>query len=72
MRSRATSACRATRLSSNLVIIGEVWNELSTVQQDALTAAVEEAMVEEPVCAAETEDEILAAVGDRRRDGDRG
>jgi tripartite ATP-independent transporter DctP family solute receptor len=48
------------QLSSNLVIIGEVWNELSTVQQDALAAAVEEAMVEEPVCAAETEDEIKA------------
>ena len=49
------------QLSSNLVIIGEVWNELSTVQQEALTAAVDEAMVEEPVCAAETEDEIMAA-----------
>ena len=49
------------QLSSNLVIIGEVWNELSTVQQEALTAAVDEAMVEEPVCAAETEDEIKAA-----------
>jgi tripartite ATP-independent transporter DctP family solute receptor len=49
------------QLSSNLVIIGEVWNELSTAQQDALTAAVEEAMVQEPDCAAEAEEEILAA-----------
>jgi tripartite ATP-independent transporter DctP family solute receptor len=49
------------QLSSNLVIIGEVWNELSTAQQDALTAAVGEAMVQEPDCAAEAEEEILAA-----------
>lgn len=48
------------QLSSNLVIIGEVWNELSTEQQDALSAAVEEAMVQEPECAAEAEEEILA------------
>ena len=48
------------QLSSNLVIIGEVWNELSTEQQDALTAAVEEAMIQEPQCAAEAEEEILA------------
>jgi tripartite ATP-independent transporter DctP family solute receptor len=48
------------QLSSNLVIIGEVWNELSTEQQDALTAAVEEAMVQEPDCAAAAEEEILA------------
>jgi tripartite ATP-independent transporter DctP family solute receptor len=49
------------QLSSNLVIIGEVWNELSTEQQDALSAAVEEAMIQEPECAAETEEEILSA-----------
>jgi TRAP-type transport system periplasmic protein len=48
------------QLSSNLVIIGEVWNELSTEQQEALTAAVEEAMVQEPDCAATAEEEILA------------
>jgi tripartite ATP-independent transporter DctP family solute receptor len=48
------------QLSSNLVIIGDVWNELSTEQQDALTAAVAEAMVQEPECAAEAEEEILA------------
>ena len=50
----------AHQLSSNLVIIGDVWNEMSTEQQDALAAAVEEAMVEEPVCAATAEEEILA------------
>lgn len=48
------------QLSSNLVIIGEAWNELSTEQQDALAAAVEEAMVQEPECAAAAEEEILA------------
>ena len=48
------------QLSSNLVIIGDVWNELSTEQQDALTAAVAEAMVQEPECAAAAEEEILA------------
>jgi tripartite ATP-independent transporter DctP family solute receptor len=48
------------QLSSNLVVIGEVWNEFSPEQQAAVEAAVEEAMVEEPVCAAEAEDEILA------------
>lgn len=48
------------QLSSNLVIIGEVWNELSSEQQDALSAAVEEAMVQEPECAAAAEEEILA------------
>ncbi len=50
----------AHQLSSNLVIIGEVWNEMSAEQQEALAAAVEEAMVEEPVCAATAEEEILA------------
>jgi tripartite ATP-independent transporter DctP family solute receptor len=48
------------QLSSNLVIIGEAWNELSTEQQEALSAAVGEAMVQEPECAAEAEEEILA------------
>ena len=50
----------AHQLSSNLVIIGPVWNELSAEQQEALAAAVEEAMVQEPVCAAEDEEAILA------------
>lgn len=48
------------QLSSNLVIIGDVWNDLGTEQQDALTAAVAEAMVQEPECAAAAEEEILA------------
>jgi tripartite ATP-independent transporter DctP family solute receptor len=48
------------QLSSNLVIIGEVWTELSPEQQETLEAAVEEAMVQEPECAAEAEEEILA------------
>ena len=48
------------QLSSNLVIIGDVWNDLSTEQQDALSAAVAEAMLQEPECAAEAEEEILA------------
>ena len=48
------------QLSSNLVIIGDVWNEMSAEQQDALTAAVQEAMVQEPQCAADAEEEILA------------
>jgi len=48
------------QLSSNLVIIGPVWNDLSSEQQDALAAAVEEAMVQEPQCAADAEEEILA------------
>ena len=48
------------QLSSNLVIIGEVWTELSAEQQEALTAATAEAMIQEPECAAEAEEEILA------------
>lgn len=48
------------QLSSNLIIIGEIWNELSSAQQEALTAAVGEAMIQEPACAAEAEEEILA------------
>jgi tripartite ATP-independent transporter DctP family solute receptor len=48
------------QLSSNLVIIGDIWNDLSADQQEALSAAVEEAMVQEPQCAADAEEEILA------------
>ena len=48
------------QLSSNLVIVGPVWDELSEVQQGALAAAVEKAMVEEPQCVVEAEDAILA------------
>lgn len=47
------------QLSSNLVIVGPVWKELSAAQQEALSAAVEKAMVEEPKCVVEAEDEIL-------------
>ena len=48
------------QLSSNLVIVGPVWDELSDVQQQALSAAVEKAMVEEPKCVVEAEETILA------------
>lgn len=48
------------QLSSNLVIIGGVWDDLSDVQQQALSAAVEMAMVEEPKCVVEAEETILA------------
>ena len=48
------------QLSSNLVIVGPVWNDLSDAQQEALSAAVEKAMVEEPKCVVEAEETILA------------
>jgi tripartite ATP-independent transporter DctP family solute receptor len=48
------------QLSSNLVIVGPVWDELSDVQQQALVAAVEKAMVDEPACVVEAEETILA------------
>jgi tripartite ATP-independent transporter DctP family solute receptor len=47
------------QLSSNLVVIGPVWDELSAEQQGALSAAVEKAMVEEPKCVVEAETAIL-------------
>jgi tripartite ATP-independent transporter DctP family solute receptor len=47
------------QLSSNLVVIGKVWDELSAEQQAALEAAVEKAMVEEPKCVVEAEKAIL-------------
>jgi len=47
------------QLSSNLVVIGKVWDELSADQQAALTAAVEKAMVEEPKCVVDAEKAIL-------------
>jgi tripartite ATP-independent transporter DctP family solute receptor len=49
------------QLSTNLVVVGPVWDELSAEQQQALADGVEEAMVQEPQCAAEAEEEILAA-----------
>lgn len=51
----------AHQLSTNLVVVnGETWDSLSSEQQQALTAGVEEAMIQEPQCAAEAEEEILA------------
>jgi tripartite ATP-independent transporter DctP family solute receptor len=47
------------QLSSNLIVIGKVWDELSAEQQAALAAAVEKAMVEEPKCVVEAEKAIL-------------
>lgn len=52
------------QLSSNLVIIGPVWNDLSEAQQQALAAAVEKAMVEEPKCVVTAEEDILAGFRD--------
>lgn len=46
--------------NSNLVIIGEVWDELSTEQQDALQAAVDKAVEEVPGCVEEDEAATLA------------
>jgi TRAP-type C4-dicarboxylate transport system substrate-binding protein len=42
-----------------VVIIGPVWDELSSAQQAALSAAVETAMTEVPVCVADAETAIL-------------
>lgn len=47
--------------NSNLVIIGEVWGELSAEQQEALQAAVDTAMEQVPTCVAEDEEKSLAA-----------
>jgi len=48
------------QLSSNLVVINAAtWNGLSADQQQALAAGVEEAMVQEPECAAQSEQELL-------------
>ena len=45
--------------NSNLVIIGEVWSELSAEQQDVLQAAVDEAVAQVPGCVEEDEQKIL-------------
>lgn len=51
----------AHQLSTNLIVInGETWDSLSAEQQQALADGVEEAMVEEPQCAAESEEVTLA------------
>jgi TRAP-type transport system periplasmic protein len=46
--------------NSNLVIIGEVWNELSAEQQEALQAAVDTAVEQVPGCVAEDEETTLS------------
>jgi tripartite ATP-independent transporter DctP family solute receptor len=46
--------------NSNLVIIGEVWNELSSEQQEALQAAVDTAVEQVPGCVEEDEQATLA------------
>lgn len=46
--------------NSNLVIIGEVWEELSAEQQGVLQAAVDKAVAEVPGCVAEDEEKTLA------------
>nr|MCW2728345.1 tRNA modification GTPase [Aeromicrobium sp.] len=45
--------------NSNLIIIGEVWNELSQEQKDVLQAAVDKAVAEVPGCVADDEKKIL-------------
>ncbi len=47
------------QLSTNLVIVGGVWDELSPAQQAALQKGVDQAMIQEPECAAEDEADIL-------------
>ncbi len=46
--------------NSNLVIIGEVWEELSGEQQEALQAAVDKAVEQVPGCVEEDEQKTLA------------
>lgn len=45
--------------NSNLVVVGPVWDEMSSEQQDALTAAVEAAVEQVPQCVADSEQETL-------------
>lgn len=47
------------QLSSNVVIIGPVWDDLNADQKAALQAAVATAMTEVPVCVADAEEAIL-------------
>ena len=46
--------------NSNLVIIGDVWNDLSQEQQDALQSAVDTAVDQVPGCVEEDEQKTLA------------
>lgn len=48
------------QVNSNLVIIGEVWNELSAEQQEVLQAAVDKAVEEVPRCVEEDEQSTLS------------
>ncbi len=51
----------AHQLSTNLVVVnGDTWDSLNADQQAALAAGVEEAMIQEPQCAADAEEAILA------------
>jgi TRAP-type transport system periplasmic protein len=47
-------------VNSNLIIIGEVWDELSSEQQDALQSAVDKAVEQVPGCVEDDEAKILA------------
>jgi len=51
----------AHQLSTNLIVFnGETWDSLSAEQQQAVQDGVDEAMIQEPQCAAEAEEDILA------------
>lgn len=50
----------AHQLNTNLVIMSNVWEDLSEEQQDALTSAVESAVTEVTECVAEDEESTLA------------
>lgn len=54
------------QLSSNLIIVSRIWDDLSPAQQAALQAGVDEAMIQEPDCAAADEERLL----DEWRNGD--
>ena len=49
----------AHQLNTNLVIMGPVWGELSSEQQEALSAAVETAVGEVTTCVAEDEEATI-------------
>lgn len=51
----------AHQLNTNLIIIGSVWEELDSEQQETLTNAVENAMEEVTSCVAEEEETSLEA-----------